>query len=179
MRKITAIILCSFLFLPLVGCDKDNQPLSTTSDNIQYLMEFTEADEHTHDPASDPQTAADPISGFCGNTVTRIIKNGVEKAFGSDDSVELTAMLINLDYSKPMCKCAAEFSVYVETEAEPYEVNLSQNFARFGGKHAELTAEQVETIRTILDNHFLKEETREIIIEKPQDIPVSYPNPTP
>lgn len=177
MKKLMVFLLSVLILLPMFACGKKGEETSSSDPNnsLVPLMEYSSTDEHTHDLVSEPQTISEPITGFCGNIVTRIIKDGVEKSFSSGDSVELTSILINLNYSKPMCKCAAEFLVYVETESEPYEVNLSQNFVRFGGKHAELTQQQVETITTILNYYFLEDEYREIIIEKPQDIPVSHP----
>ncbi len=133
------------------------------------------AEGHTHAPAKTPRTVSDPITGYCGNMITKIEKDGDEVSFWGGDSVNLTDLVINLEYSQPMCKCAEEFLVYVETEKEPYEVNLSQNFVRFGDKHASLTAEQTKTIRKIYNNYFPKEGTGEIIIEKPLDIPASSP----
>lgn len=131
------------------------------------------ADEHTHAPSKKPKTVSDPIKGFCGNIITKLEKDGVVRFIESDDSVTLTALVINLDYSEPMCKCAAEFSVYVETEKEPYEVNLSQNFIRFQGKHASLTADQTETVRKIVNHYFSEDEIREINVNKPKNEAVS------
>lgn len=131
------------------------------------------ADEHTHAPSKKPKTVSDPIKGFCGNIITKLEKDGVVRFIESDDSVTLTALVINLDYSEPMCKCATEFSVYVETEKEPYEVNLSQNFIRFQGKHASLTADQTETVRKIVNHYFSEDEIREINVNKPKNEAVS------
>ena len=110
------------------------------------------ADDHTHAPAEDPQTVDDPVTGYCGNTMTTIVLDGKEYTFMGSDSVNLTDILINLKYD-PMrvCRCALEFTVKTEF-GEPYGVNLSQGYARCDEGQADLTEEQIERIREILDN---------------------------
>lgn len=109
-------------------------------------------DDHTHAPAEDPQTVDDPVTGYCGNTMTTIILDEKEYSFMGSDSVNLTDILINLKYD-PMrvCRCASEFTVKTEF-GEPYGVNLSQGYARCEDGQADLTEEQIEQIRDILDN---------------------------
>ena len=109
-------------------------------------------DDHTHKPAEDPQTVDDPVTGYCGNTMTTIILDGKEYTFMGSDSVNLTDILINLKYD-PMrvCRCAPEFTVKTEF-GEPHGVNLSQGYARCEEGQADLTEEQIERIREILNN---------------------------
>jgi hypothetical protein len=68
------------------------------------------------------------------------------------DSVNLTDILINLKYD-PMrvCRCAPEFTVKTEF-GEPYGVNLAQGYARCEEGQADLTEEQIEKIREILNS---------------------------
>ena len=109
-------------------------------------------DDHTYAPAEDPQTVDDPVTGYCGNTMTTIILDDKEYTFMGSDSVNLTDILINLKYD-PMrvCRCAPEFTIKTEF-GEPYGVNLSQGYARCEEGQADLTEEQIEQIREILDN---------------------------
>ena len=109
-------------------------------------------DDHTHVPAEDPQTVDDPVTGYCGNTMTTIILDDKEYTFMGSDSVNLTDILINLKYD-PMrvCRCAPEFTVKTEF-GEPYGVNLSQGYARCEDGQADLTEEQIERIHEVLDN---------------------------
>lgn len=109
-------------------------------------------DDHTHEPAEDPQTVDDPVTGYCGNTMTTIILDGKEYTFMGSDSVSLTDILINLKYD-PMrvCRCAPEFTVKTEF-GEPYGVNLAQGYARCEEGQTNLTKDQIEQIREILDN---------------------------
>lgn len=109
-------------------------------------------DDHTHTPAGDPQTVDDPVTGYCGNTMTTIILDEKEHTFMGSDSVYLTDILINLKYD-PMrvCRCAPEFTVKTEF-GEPYGVNLAQRYARCEEGQADLTEEQIERIYGILDS---------------------------
>ena len=80
-----------------------------------YYGFYVIKDDHTHVPAEDPQTVDDPVTGYCGNTMTTIILDDKEYTFMGSDSVNLTDILINLKYD-PMrvCRCAPEFTVKTE-----------------------------------------------------------------
>lgn len=106
-----------------------------------------------HDPAAEPQTVPDPVSGYCGNTVTEVILDGETYSFWGDDSVRLTDIVINLAYDpNSVCRCLPEFTVNTEF-GDGYGVNLTESYARCGEGQAPLTAEQVETIQGILDRN--------------------------
>lgn len=108
--------------------------------------------DHGHEVAQDPQTVDDPVTGYCGNTITIIHLDGRDYAFEGSDSVRLTDILINLKYDPDkLCDCMAEFTVKTEF-GDPYRVNLSQGYARCDNGQADLTEEQIEAIRAILDN---------------------------
>lgn len=109
-------------------------------------------DDHEHKVAETPQTVDDPVCGYCGNIMTIIILDGKEYTFMGSDSVNLTDILINLKYD-PMrvCRCVPEFTVKTEF-GESYGVNLSQGYARCEDGQADLTEEQIERIREILDH---------------------------
>lgn len=111
------------------------------------------ADDHEHESAEVPQIVDDPVSGYCGNTMTTIMLDGKEYTFDGSDSVYLTDVLLNLKYD-PMrvCRCAPEFEVTTEFGG-PYGVNLTNGYARCEDGQADLTADQIELIRQILDNH--------------------------
>ena len=109
-------------------------------------------DKHTHASAEDPQTVDDPVTGYCGNTMTTIILDDNEYTFMGSDSVNLTDILINLKYdTMRVCRCTPEFTIQTEF-GEPYGVNLSQGYARCEDGQADLTEEQIKKIREILDN---------------------------
>lgn len=84
--------------------------------------------------------------------MTTILLDGKEYTFMGTDSVNLTDILINLKYD-PMrvCRCAPELTVKTEF-GEPYGVNLTQGYARCEDGQADLTAEQIDLIRKIIDN---------------------------
>lgn len=107
---------------------------------------------HTHAPAAEPQTVEDPVSGYCGNTVTTVTAGGETYSFWGGDSVTLTDILINLAYAPETCRCMAEYTVDTEFGAG-YGVNLTESFARCEAGQAALTAEQAEAIRDILERN--------------------------
>ena len=117
-----------------------------------YYSFYGIRDDHEHTPASDPQTVDDPYSGYCGNTMTTITIDDQGFTFMGSDSVYLTDLLLNLKYD-PMhvCRCAPEFSVTTEFGGS-YGMNLTQDYARCEDGQADLTTEQVEQIKQILDN---------------------------
>lgn len=116
-----------------------------------YVIKHSVQYAHEHKFAAASQTVAAPVSGYCGNMVTKILMEGAEYAFMDSDSVDLTDLLINLKYDPAqVCKCLPDF--YVETEfGKTYGVSLS-GYARCEDGQAALTAEQVETIQRILEN---------------------------
>lgn len=108
--------------------------------------------DHGHEAADNPQTVEDPVTGYCGNTITVIHLDGRDYAFEGSDSVRLTDILINLKYDPDkLCDCMAEFTVKTEF-GDPYGVNLSQGYARCDDGQADLTKEQIETIWAVLNN---------------------------
>lgn len=110
------------------------------------------ADDHEHELAEVSQIVDDPVTGYCGNTLTSIFLDGKEYTFMGTDSVNLTDILINLKYDPlRVCRCATEFTVKTEF-GEPYGVNLTQGYARCEDGQADLTAEQIDLIRKIIDN---------------------------
>ena len=122
------------------------------AEGTAYYGFYVIKDDHAHAPAEEPQTVDDPVTGYCGNTMTTIILDGKEYTFMGTDSVNLTDILINLSYApEKICDCISEFSVKTEF-GEPYGVNLSQGYARCEEGQADLTEEQIEKIREILDN---------------------------
>lgn len=121
----------------------------------------------THEPAEEPQTVADPVSGYCGNTVTEVVLDEENLAFwGSDslpvdagtysfwgsDSVALTDLLINLDYADDVCRCLPEFTVNTEF-GDGYGVNLTEHYVRYGDHQCPITEEQAELIRGVLERN--------------------------
>ena len=66
----------------------------TALEELGYIFDF-----HTHAPVGEPRTVADPVSGYCGNTVTTVHLGGRDYSFWGSDSVTLTDILINLAYA--------------------------------------------------------------------------------
>lgn len=120
-----------------------------------------------HEPAEEPQTVDDPVSGYCGNTVTEVVLDeenlafwGAESlpvdagtySFWGSDSVALTDLLINLDYQDDICRCLPEFTVNTEF-GDGYGVNLTEHYVRYGDHQCPITEEQAELIRGVLERN--------------------------
>ena len=106
-----------------------------------------------HEPAAEPQTVADPVTGYCGNTVTEVTLDGETYSFWGDDSVTLTDIVINLDYDpEAVCRCLPEFTVDTEF-GDGYGVNLTESYVRCEAGQASLTVEQAEAIREIVERN--------------------------
>lgn len=105
-----------------------------------------------HEPAAEPQTVEDPVSGYCGNTVTEVIWDGETYSFWGTDSVALTDLVINLQYSDGTCRCLPEFIVNTEFGGG-YGVNLTEHYVRLGDRQCPITEEQAAEIQGILDRN--------------------------
>ena len=124
------------------------------SDAVSGLAEmgYTFA-THSHSPAAEPLTVEDPVTGYCGNTVTEVVLNDETFSFWGGDSVTLTDILIHLNYDPDqICRCLPEFTVNTEFGGG-YGVSLSGAYARCEAGQAALTAEQLEQIRGILEEN--------------------------
>ena len=110
----------------------------------------------SHEPAAEPQTVEDPVSGYCGNTVTEVVLDGEACAFWGDDSVRLTDLVINLSYTHDICRCLPEFTVNTEF-GDGYGVNLTEHYVRYGDRQCPITEEQAEEIRGILERNCTEE----------------------
>ncbi len=107
-------------------------------------------DSHTHQPAEAPQTIADPVTGYCGNTLTTVHMDGTDYTFSGSNSVNLTDIVINLAYDpEQVCRCAPEFTVETES-GTVYHVNLEKSFVRCEEGQASLTQDQIDRIQDVL-----------------------------
>lgn len=118
---------------------------------IKHSVQFA----HDHAFAETSETVDDPVRGYCGNTVTKIMLDGQEYSFMGTDSVALTDLLINLSYDPQLvCKCLPDFDV--ETEfGTTYGISLS-GYARCESGQANLTEEQISAIQEILNRQTTK-----------------------
>lgn len=106
---------------------------------------------HNHSPAEAPQAVENPVSGYCGNTITSVSYGGEEYSFMGGDSITLTDILINLEYDPDqVCTCETEFPVTTEF-GTGYHVNLKKAFVRCDRGQADLTTEQVSKIQGVID----------------------------
>ena len=152
-------IVCVLLALSLTACGGDvktpDTPPEDVPENVPTYLDSENPsieNEHTHEPAGTAQTVEDPVSGYCGNTITRVQEwpEGEESSFWGSDSVTLTDIVINLEYDPDaICRCRPEYRVDTEF-GSGYGVNLTHAYVRCDAGQASLTAEQVETIQDII-----------------------------
>lgn len=177
MKKHIALLLILISSVALTACeassDGGNSVIDNTSmtENTDYVSitdsdtstpvindteEEQEENTHIHQLSNEPNTIEHEIAGYCGNTVTTVachINNSEavwEKSFWGSHSVNLTDLLLYLDYSGDICRCLPEYTVNTEF-GEDYGINLTDGYVRHDGGQANLTAEQVEEIQTIID----------------------------
>jgi len=147
MKKISLLL---FLLLMLVACgspyDSDGSVSASQSDHSHAFPKGDNVVEH------EPE-------GYCGNTVTSVryapmgkVGEGWERSFWGGASVGLTDFLRWLDYSGEICRCLPEYYVKTEFASSEYGVNLSEGCVRFEGKQSQLTQEQLEWLKTTIEN---------------------------
>ena len=119
--------------------------------SANYYVYITTDDTHAHMTALRPQTVAEPITGYCGNTQTTLYINGKEYTFMYGYSVTLTDLLANLDYHPDkVCRCMAQYKADTEF-GKNYHIHLEYGFVRCDKGQADLTQEQIDTIAEIIE----------------------------
>ena len=119
--------------------------------SANYYVYITTDDTHAHMTALRPQTVAEPIAGYCGNTQTTLYINGKEYTFMYGYSVTLTDLLANLDYNPDkVCRCMAQYKADTEF-GKNYHIHLEYGFVRCDKGQADLTQEQIDTIAEIIE----------------------------
>lgn len=94
---------------------------------------------------------------WCGNTVTTVAYTPMdscdawESSFAGGDSVALTNLLLELDYSGEVCKCLPEYRIDTEF-GQGYGVSLAERYVRWNGGQTALTTAQLEEVRSILES---------------------------
>ena len=86
MKRMFIAFISILLILLLCACESIDSGLQSSTS------------EHTHQIAAKEQTVSEPISGYCGNTITTIYfdeNNSYE--FWGGESVTMTDILVNLD----------------------------------------------------------------------------------
>lgn len=163
MKRYLSVVCSLILALALVSCGARAAGGASEPDILPEVSVPVESSSQSGEPDHSHQQAEadniiphDPV-GYCGNTVTRVSPEprtsgeDWKASFWGGDSVALTDLLVFLDYSGDICRCLPEYYVDTEFSEEPYGLNLSSGYARHGEGQAELTEEQVELIRDILE----------------------------
>ncbi len=118
----------------------------------RYMPKSTEENicNLDHSPAEREQYCDDPYTGgWCGNTQTTITVEGKEYSFMYGDSVNLTSFYTNHSFKDNHCKC--DEGIHIQTEMGSFTVNLEKYFARNGNGQAQLTLQQTEEIKEIIE----------------------------
>ena len=139
MKRVILGFVSLALIFALCACQSTENSLQSSSS------------DHTHHSAKAEQTVSDPVSGYCGNTITTVYfddNNSYE--FWGGESVTMTDILINLDYRKnKLCKCLPEYTVDTEF-GTGYGINLTEGYARCDKGQADLTQEQISELKDII-----------------------------
>lgn len=165
MKRYLSVVCSLILALTLVSCGAQATSGASKPDSLPEASVPTESvsqpeePDHSHQSAEGDNTVPHEQMGYCGNTVTRVSPEprtsgeDWESSFWGGDSVALTDLLVFLDYSGEVCRCLPEYMVETEFSEEPYGISLTEGYARHGDSQVDLTQEQVELIREILDRN--------------------------
>lgn len=124
MKKVLAFLVCLIFMLGCVAC----KPKEPTTES----------------------TTVTTIEPMCGNTQTTVFIGEDKYTFMGGNSVKLTTLLNSLRFKPECCFCAPEY--YVNTEfGLNYGINLLDGYVRYNGEQVDLTKEQYETVKEILD----------------------------
>ncbi len=140
----------------LTGCNNEKEFLPEASGDFVYT---TTENEHDN-PMNEDNIIPHEQMGYCGNTVTTVsyrhlgkdtvVEEDWTNSFMGSDSVMLTDLLRYLDYSDDICKCLPEYTVDTEF-GKGYGIDLSEGYARYGGKQVSLNDSQIKTITEIFE----------------------------
>lgn len=154
-------LACAACGTPAGGGEPGGTPMERNPDYVNVTSPdapapLAEEPDHTHALSEEDHTVDHEPAGYCGNTMTTVSRETRldgepwEASFDGSDSVALTDLLLYLDYSGPVCRCLPEYNVDTEF-GTGYGVNLTEGYVRHDGGQVDLTAEQAEEIRAILD----------------------------
>ena len=140
MKKTGLLISCILLVGTLAACGK-----TQTGVTAPTKQATPSAETHGHTAAAQPQISKDPEMLYCGNTFTKIYKNDVQYGFDGSRSVDLTDLLIHLQYTEPVCDCLPEYTVDTEF-GTGYGISLDGCYVRHDGRQVSLTQEQTARV---------------------------------
>lgn len=161
MKRCWILLFVLTLMLALAACGAQKNgapaneaPISAAPPSREPPPEEPGEEPCEHQPSQGGNVVDHEFAGYCGNTVTTVSRQDGAwdgpLSFWGDDSVALTDLLRYLDYSGDVCRCLPEYSVDTEFGAD-YGVNLTEGYARHDGGQTDLTEEQTEQIRAILE----------------------------
>lgn len=158
MKKMGLLILSVLLLVSLAACGKTQESMTVPTNRAT-----PSAGTHSHTAAAQPQISKDPEMLYCGNTFTTIYENNVQYGFDGSRSVDLTDLLVHLQYTDPVCNCLPEYTVDTEF-GTGYGISLSGGYVRHDGRQVSLTQEQTDEIADIFT--WAKENVKPTAVEK-------------
>ena len=144
MKKMGLLLLGVLLTVFLTACGKTQE-----SETIPTKQATPSAETHGHTAAAQPQISKDPERLYCGNTFTSVRVGDKQYGFDGSRSVDLTDLLIHLQYTEPVCDCLPEYTVDTEF-GTGYGISLDGCYVRHDGRQVSLTQEQTEKITEII-----------------------------
>lgn len=136
----------------IVAIEKNIAPAGAEDVLIYYGgKRTTNTADHSHEGANEEQTVSNPISGYCGNTQTTVyFADNTSYTFMYSESVTLTDILFNLAYDRnKLCDCMPEYRVDTEF-GTGYGISLIDGYARCDKGQADLTEDQIKTVKEII-----------------------------
>lgn len=155
---------------------KENLPVSTNDIEVYINGVYRGVEEFVYLYQSE-EKPYEPI-GYTENIKTTITfnENNASYTFDGSNSIILTDILRNLDYSGQMCRCMADYKI--ETEFGSYGIKLDgEAYARSGGGQSDLTLEQAQKLGAVI-NWVGDEFEREGVLTKSKAIEIAEQNAT-
>lgn len=146
MKRTGWLILSVLLMLTFAACGQKAEKTAATE---QTTAAAKQTAAHTLATGAPSNISKEPVMLYCGNTFTTIYENDVQYGFDGSRSVDLTDLLVHLQYTEPVCNCLPEYTVDTEF-GTGYGISLSGGYVRHDGKQVTLTKEQHDMIAEII-----------------------------
>ncbi len=131
----------------LHGGIEDSYPSQTCG---YYAFRYAMGDGK-YQPDDEVIGKADTSEVYCGNTWTTVyFENGMSHSFMYGKSITVTNILRGLDYDEnKVCESLPEYTVDTEFDVG-YGINLTEGYARCDKGQAELSEDQISTLKEII-----------------------------
>lgn len=140
------------VFFSGIAAKGENMAQAPESAGWNGFMDLEENETAADSCATSSEASqSDPSEPLAGESSQLIVR---EEAFLSEERMQdhetAKAILLNLEYSPhKLCKCLPQY--ILKTDFGEFGIHLSEGYARCEEGQADLTAEQVETLREIIE----------------------------